>query len=223
VVAGGGLNLLQRQSPLNVDVTVERHLGRIVAHGDIAGNIAARSIGRIVALGGNIDLSGGRHITAGSGIGLVRAVDGSIIGDANDLTKEIAIADGNLGTLQAVRGDIRSLAVEVKGLSPRTGRIGVVRVTGPGRGILDSRIEADGLINLVQTQGADGDLFNTTILARNLGRVAVRGNITEDMSDGDTDQIRSLEGRFFARDQSWTTWIEELRDHWFGGVRAWVG
>ena len=40
-------------------------------------------------------------------------------------------------------------------------------------------------------------------------------------SDGDTDEIHSDGGTFFAKDSHVSAWTDN--DCWFDGVRAWVG
>ena len=130
------------------------------------------------------------------------------------------------GTLRAlsVRGSIQDSLVDVT-----SGSLNSVWTAGD----VNSSVFrlTDGLGNPTGRLGsffAQGDLSNTTIQAGELGKVLVRGQIWEDSTDGDQDEIHALSGRFFAMDRSWRGWIDQNNSYWFDegepdGVKAWVG
>ncbi|MBM4036246.1 MAG: hypothetical protein FJ291_31305, partial [Planctomycetes bacterium] len=66
-----------------------------------------------------------------------------------------------------------------------------------------------------------GNFTNTSIHAWMLNSLTVGGLITEDLADGDTDVIEVVNGIFWASDAAWGGFIPP--DHWFDGVRAYVG
>ncbi len=66
-----------------------------------------------------------------------------------------------------------------------------------------------------------GNLTNCSLQADWLKSLKVTGTIDEDGSDGDTDVFRVLNGSFSASDVTWRGIIPP--DHWFGGLRAYVG
>ena len=68
-----------------------------------------------------------------------------------------------------------------------------------------------------------GDFYNSSVLANILGKVKVKGIISEDNSDGDVDEIHVNLGSFSIADMTWKGVIDVDHDHWFDGVRAWVG
>jgi len=93
-------------------------------------------------------------------------------------------------------------------------------VPGGGGSVTNPYFETDGLLSSLFAQG---DFTNSVILAGSLSVVYVGGPISEDGTDGDTDEIHGDEGRFFMRDETWAGWVDRDHDHWFDNVRAWVG
>jgi hypothetical protein len=66
-----------------------------------------------------------------------------------------------------------------------------------------------------------GNFTNASIHAWMLNSLSVRGLITEDNADGDTDVIQVVNGIFWVSDATGGGFIPP--DLWFGGVRAYVG
>ena len=92
--------------------------------------------------------------------------------------------------------------------------------------VSDATFEVEALL---RSMNVGGNLANSTIEARMLRRVFVRGQIT---GDGLTNEIRARSGRFFARDSTWHGWIDDgtrFGHRWFPSdiapnrLRAWVG
>ena len=119
----------------------------------------------------------------------------------------------------AVGGYLRSIAVDgsALGSTVEAGSMGLLSVLG---NVNNARVEVEDLLQSVEVSG---DFYNGTIDVGLLGRVVGGGQITEDGSDGDTDEIHAESGTFQAEDATWSGMVELGADHWFGGIRAWVG
>jgi len=250
VVAGGDLKALQVMGgDLNGDVVLTASdIGRVTVRalynragaewlgGSIRGDIrASGNIGSILAVGGDItgDVTSTegmvRNVTARSvlnrptktlrggamsgdltaGAGLTRLFVGS------DLSGDVSVT-GNLGSV-TVRGSILESSIDVTSSVFSPGGWGVLSVLGD---VENATFSSDAFLKRVSVRG---DFANTSIEAATLGRVLVRGTISEDYADEDEDVIHALEGSFFVRDADEHAWITATEDGNFGGVNAWVG
>ena len=200
--------------------------------GDVSGAVSAPgNVSKVYAIGGNI--TGDVTSTAGSIVTVYArsavAGGGSVTGDIranrnlsalfafDDLTGAVNVG-GSLGKV-AVYGDINDTAIDVTG-----GNFLSLYVGGT---VANTDINVSGLFNSLYVRG---DFYNSSIHAGTLRRVLVMGQITEDNTDGDRDEIRADEGRFFAMDRTWRGWIDDniWGEHWFDegideGVKTWVG
>jgi hypothetical protein len=107
--------------------------------------------------------------------------------------------------------------------APQLDVLGDVTVTG-GVGKWDVRSGADGFWAIAGAAGSvsvRGDFTNCTFQAGLLKSFKVKGLISENGSDGDTDFIRVLAGGFSAADVTWKGYVPP--EYWFSGVRAYVG
>ena len=207
------------------------NVGSVIAvdgDGIEAGVRANGRIGRIYSRGGDIDLSDGwRQVRASFGVGSIRAVDADIVGDGQTWSNEVKVWGGNLGVLQASRGNILGLAVDVAGME-RSGCIGTVAALGADQGIMNSTFEVESRLETVRVtarSGSGGDMHNTSIDATRLGRVLVAGTISEDASNSRTDHICADLGSYIASDATWAGWIDQSNSYWFDegkpdGLRA---
>jgi len=201
------------------DIIADGDIGGVYAlRGGVSGSVqsAAGRIGTVLAIGGDVDLTGGKTISAGTGINAILAINGNILGDGAG-SPDIYVDDGSLWSLQAVGGGMQNVWVDVNGASPLAGRLGSVSVGGS---VSNSLFEAQGLLSSLLAQG---DFTNSSVRAGSLSVVHVGGTISEDATDGDTDEIRAYEGTFFARDDTWAGLVDGGTERWFGDVRAWVG
>ena len=240
------------------DVTAPKSIGTVMAiNGDVTGGVGTiwteGRLNRVMAIGGGVTTD----IHAGS-IGVIGATDGPIesvidttsggighmfsigggmevdidsaggiggIFTTGDLEDSVIDATNYLGSV-TVRG-----SMEDTDLSVSNSYLGSVNVSGD---ILNSHIrlsdgpDDDDLSGYLGRVYSGGNMHNTTIEARRLGSVYVRGAITEDNSDGDTDVIRALEGRFWAQDSTGLGGPVYLgQDQWFDegepdGQRAFI-
>jgi VCBS repeat-containing protein len=178
--------------------------------GDIEGRVdASGSVGTVVAVnrgGAGGTISG--DLSAGDGLGGIIA--------RRDLTGNVNVT-GRLGRAIA-GGDIAGCAIDAD-------RAGLLRAGGTMENVA---VDVDGDLGLAFT---GDDMANTTVDAGSLGRVIVRGEITDDDGDGDHDRIRARDGRYFAMDRTQRGWVdggERFGEMWFDegepdGVRAWCG
>ncbi len=130
---------------------------------------------------------------------------------------DICVANGNLWSLLAVGGGMQNVWVDVNGTGPSAGRLSSAYVGGNATG---SRFEVERLLSSLVAQG---NFANSSVQAGSLSVVYVGGALSEDGTDGDTDEIHADEGRSFARDETWAGWVDRDHDHWFDDVRARVG
>ena len=219
VEVGGSLgSLMIHNGSLTGELTAGGDLKALkVVNGDILGSVnVSGKLGAVTAIG---------SAAGGNVEGVVHAGDGlRSLYATGDLSANLDVT----GTLRAlsVRGSIQDSLVDVK-----SGSLHSVWTAGD----INSSVFrlTDGLGNPQGDLGsffAQGDLSNTTIQAGELGKVLVRGQIWEDDSDDDHDEIHALSGRYFAMDQSWQGWVDDgtrWGDHWFDegepdGVRACV-
>jgi len=106
---------------------------------------------------------------------------------------------------------------EFLGTLAAAGGVGKISVTGSVRGAL---IETGGLL---KSLSVGEDLHNSSIDAGALRKVKVKGVISEDDSDGDVDEIHADSASFSIADATWKGVVDVTHDHWFDGVRVWVG
>jgi len=142
-------------------------------YGDMACSIssASGSIGSVIAVLGDVDLSGGRQISSAGTINVIQTVSGDLIGDG-EVAADVRVADGDLRSLYAIGGSIENLWTQVGVGGAPWGRLAGVLATGGG--ILGSRIEA-GQLGSVYTSG---DLTADIAVRGALGSVAVAGRVT---------------------------------------------
>jgi hypothetical protein len=163
-------------------------------NGGVASTITSgASLGTVMAIGGNLDLTGGRSISAESSINALMAINGSILGDGGG-EPDIYVANGNLWSLLAVGGGMQNVWVDVNGTGPSAGRLSSVYVGGNATG---SRFEVEGLLSSLV---ASGSFTNSSVQAGSLSVVYVGGAISEDTSDGDTDEIHAFAGSYYVID-----------------------
>ncbi|HRT96164.1 MAG TPA: putative Ig domain-containing protein, partial [Planctomycetota bacterium] len=122
-------------------------------------------------------------------------------------TKRSKIAGGPMGDFQA--------SVTLSGAGATKGTLGKVSIAGSMRGGTWDIAGAAGSL------AVGGSFTNCTFRATALKSLTVAGTIREDASDGDTDVIHVLTGVFSAGDLTWRGSIPP--EHWFGGLRAFVG
>jgi len=157
-------------------------------------------LGTVMALNGDLDLSAGRSISAGGTINALMAINGDILGDGVT-SPDIYVGNGNLWSLQAVGGGMQSVWVDVNGAAPSSGRLASVYV---GTSVTGSRFEADGLLSSLFSLG---NFTNSSVQAGGLSAVYVRGTISEDSTDDDTDTIHANTGSYFVIDSTKFTQI----------------
>jgi hypothetical protein len=97
------------------------------------------------------------------------------------------------------------------------GLIGKVSVTG---GIAGADIRAGGQL---QSLSVGASMFNTSIYGGTLGKLTVKGLISQDGTDGDADVVQAAGGAFSIQDSSWKGSITATSPHWFGTEEAWMG
>jgi len=236
VVVGGELGVLRVVGgDLNGDVVLTgSDIGRVVARavyddvahewvgGNLRGTVRTPGDADVVgAVGGNME----GLIEIGGSMGLTGAlaqdgqggnVSGSVVvgGDLDRLRVEADLSgDATVG------GYLRRIAVDGSALGS-TLCAGSMRLLSVLGNVNNARIEVEDLLQSVQVTG---DFWNSSIDAGELGRVLVEGQITEDDSDGDIDEIHADAGSFLVRDVDEQDTITPSYDHWFDGVRAWVG
>ena len=117
-------------------------------------------------------------------------------------------------TLGGPVGDFQA-SVTLSGAGATKGTLGKVSIAGSVRGGTWDVTGAAGSVAI------GGNFINGTFRAAVLKSLTVAGTILEDASDGDTDVIHVLTGIFTAGDLTWRGSIPP--DHWFGGLRAFVG
>jgi len=122
-------------------------------------------------------------------------------------TRGSKVVGGPVGDFQA------SLALS--GVGATKGSLGKVSVAGS---VLGGTWNITGAAGSVAVRG---NWTNSTFRADWLKSLSVVGRITEDNTDGDLDFIRVLNVGFSARDVTWSGYIPP--EHWFDGVRAYVG
>jgi len=98
-----------------------------------------------------------------------------------------------------------------------TGGVRNMSVTGSVR---NASIQVGGLM---KSLSVGEDFYNSSIYAGALSKVKVKGVISEDDSDGDVDEVHADGGSFSIADATWMGILDITHDHWFDGVRAWVG
>jgi len=211
-----------------------------ISGGNLAGTITAASMGtiRIYSPGG---LTAPLTTTAG-GIRYLYVANGPIAADLN--------VAGTLSRLTARRGIAQGATINVAGDLTRLysygDLAGTVEATGAISTLYVSGAELTGAVNAASlrsltVRGGDavgaeinlagglssayltGNMTNTTIETDTIGRITVRGLISEDGTDGDTDEIHAAAGTFYIRDATWRGTISAATDHFFNGLRAWVG
>ncbi len=160
-------------------------IGAVLAvHGGIASTITSSgTIGTVMASGGDLDLMGARHISAGSTINAVQSSAGNILGGGGT---DVSVEDGNLWTMQALMGRIDGVAVDVHGTAPFSGQVGSVMATGGG--ILNSSIHSFGLSSVYTS----GNLSSHVGVTGNLGSVAVGGSVAGSTIDVTAGNFASL-------------------------------
>lgn len=198
--------------------------------GEIGGAVSAAGNIRVVfAVGGDISgdvTTAGGSVTAVSSRGLYDRLrrtytGGSVTGDISadlrlyslyafeDLTGAIDVG-GDLGKV-SVRGDVHDAGIDVGG--------GLTSIW-VGGDMTTTDVTVGGFLRSLYVAG---DFENSSVQAGTLWRVLVRGVISQDDSDGDTDEIHADSGRFYAMDATWRGWIDSANDHDFADLRAWVG
>ena len=223
----------------------------IVMGGDLTGNVdVGGDFGVLRVVGGDIQgqVDVGGHLTRAMAVA-VRGTGGDVAGSltagaglrsllaGGNLSGDLDVT-GDLGSV-TVRGSILGSAIDVRSSIFRPGGWGVLFVMGNVNGStfgiaggLRRALVRGHIINSAFTPGhwglisVLGDFTNSSIDAGTLGRpgrLLVRGEISEDGSDGDTDGIHANGGRFFVKDADESAWIDIANDYWFDGVRAWVG
>ena len=203
-------------------------------NGGVSSSITSGAgLGTVMALNGDLDVSGGRSISAGGTVKALMAINGDILGDGI-ASPDICVGNGNLWTLQAVGGGMQSVWVDVNGAGASSGRLGSVYVGGS---MTESRFEADGLLSSVYVGGSvsnslfetDGllsslfsqnDFYNSTVQSGSLSVVYVRGRISENSTDGDTDEIHADTGSYYVIDSHKFSQITPTAFDVFGGVIA---
>jgi hypothetical protein len=232
----------------DVDVTGSLRVQKAI-HGDVTGEIVVG--GNLVVLqalhGSILDADGdGQSVNVGGNLNMLAAfgprpgtgaLEGSVVvggalrhlraGRAG-LSADVDVA-GTVGAVHSwggVSGDV-SAGHGMRWLTARGDLTGDVSVTAGNLGriavrgdVTGSTVDVSGRLGLV---AARGDMDNATVDAGELGRVVVRGRISEDSTDGDADEIHAASGRFFAADTTWAGVIDAGNDHFFDGVRAYVG
>ena len=206
VEIGGNLNTLAvHNGSLQGPVTTGMKTGSgdlkslKVVNGDVRGSVQVSGrFGSLMAVGqssgGNIQA----NVEAGNGLGILYATA--------DLTGDVNVT-GDLARM-TVRGDIVDSSVEVNA--------GSLTSLWAGGKADRAVFRADDTLQSVFVQG---DLTNTTVGAGKLGRLRVRGRISEDASDGDKDEIWAhaglFSGRFLAADETWAGWVDQENSHRF--------
>ena len=198
------------------------------------GSVSAQEdIGRIVVRNGIVDLSGpGRSIYARKGIGMLYA--SGLLGDSDHDSKEVLVEDGNIDTMAIVGGNIQGVAADVNSdpKSDNAGNINRLLVRNADRGILDSQFSADGnlqslLVNrawdVEAQQWKGGRLFNTTVEARSMHVIRVRGEIGEDDSDNDQDHVYAEQGSFWIQHRNWIQVLSNESPHMMQGLSISAG
>lgn len=157
---------------------------------------------------------------------VVRAIGGSVLapvnigGRANLILANGGASGGHIREEVSVSTGLRALIAGGDLLGDVTlssGRLNRVLVRGDMvQSTLDAATGDIGPIDVL------GNMENSTITARSLRRIVVRGEISEDGTDGDTDEVHATTGRFFAADRTWRGWIEDATGHDFSGVHAYV-
>ena len=181
---GGGLDTFITGNHVMGDVIAEGRIGFAMTRGgNFAGDLVSQhlSVQQLLVIDGNIDLRNGRRINSASTINSIQAINGDLLGDADDETWEIDVGDGSLWSLQAINGQIDGLAARVQTSQSRAwqGTIGDVLTSGRQAGISGSHFAADRRINSVGVYGpwgSRGDLSNTAFHARGMGSVTVSRN-----------------------------------------------
>jgi len=107
--------------------------------------------------------------------------------------------------------------VEVNGAGASSGRLGGVYVGGS---VSNSYFETDGLLSGLF---ALGSFTNSSVRAGSLSVVYVRGTISEDATDGDTDEIHADAGSYFVIDSTKFSQITAEQSDTFSGVAASAG
>ena len=230
----------------NIDISGTLHLLRIHG-GDLSGSFEAANVNLIHVIGGEvsgsidvsnrlrrlvvtkgrgksggINLQNSEQIRAGNRIGLIKVRGGDIVGDGDASEPDILVRHGNLGKIQVVQGSLNNVSVKVTRDNGSGGSLGSVRVVGGQADITGSHLEADNVLGSVGV--VHGDMVDTTIQANELGRVRVtHGEIYDDDSDQDPDEIHANEGTFYIRDRHWEGRIYAGKQYDFGGVLAHVG
>jgi len=241
------------------DIIADGDIGGVYAlRGGVSGSVrsAAGRIGTVLAIGGDVDLTGGKTISAGTGINAILAINGNILGDGVG-SPDIYVDDGSLWSLQAVGGGMQNVWVDVNGAGPLAGMLGTACATGGG--ILGSTFEAasvgsvytpydftasrilsGGGLGSVYVGGSvrdaffqtgahlsslftQGDFTNSSVQTGSLSVLYVGGTISEDATDGDTDEIHADTGSYFVADSTKSAQITAEQSDAFSGVAASVG
>ena len=103
------------------------------------------------------------------------------------------------------------------GAGASSGRLGNVYVGG---NVTNSYFETGGPLSSLFAQG---NLTNTSVQAGSLSAVYVRGTISEDSTDGDTDAIHAGAGSYFVIDSTKFAQITPTVSESFAGVAASTG
>ena len=141
-------------------------------------------------------------ISAGAGAGLLCAM--------GDFTASVTVS-GNLSRI-LVRGNMSSSTLLLS-----DGNLSVLQVLGS---VESSSMNVCGQLGVI---AVGRDFWNTSVDAGSLRAVRVRGQIGEDDTDGDADEIRARDGRFWVRDADEWAWIDGTSSSCLGNVSCVVG
>ena len=188
VYTGGRVDAFIGGGDIGGGLVAETGVGfAMTQRGDWAGDLIAHSnaVGQLLVIDGDIDLEDGRRISSASTINSIQAINGDLLGDGEDGTREITVENGSLWSLMAINGKIDGISAEVRssGGASWKGTIGTILSTGSRDGIdrscfdVDRRIDHVGVHGPWRRQGGrwgpTGDLDQTTFRANALGSVSV--------------------------------------------------